>query len=380
MSDSVLPSPRADYRAGTEDLGMPSVEVVRHSARIAVVSLVGEHDLSTKDRMLDALASAASQPCVVVDLSRCTFVDSSFIGVLVALYGTDICTVQARRARTQRVVWRTLELVQMDRFFAIHDSLEQALLAAAAADVLPVRPRRWRRERRRPRGRPGRRRHLARARAGRQARECSRGHTRGGGGASPEHPPQPRRRRVARLRSRRLGDGRSRRARTRVALGERLADLPIAAGVVRHRLSVRGSLESPRARRFVRRSRVRHADRRRARCDRLERARLPRRRHARGRCRVRPRRRADARDRPAGCAARTGARGCLAVPRREPGRGLATSSSARRSAAWRARRPAASRARSCSSARLRAASSRPSTWRDASRCSTGAATSSSGRR
>jgi hypothetical protein len=39
---------------------------------------------------------------------------------------------------TQRVVWRTLQLVQMDRFFAIHDSLEQALLAASAADVLLV--------------------------------------------------------------------------------------------------------------------------------------------------------------------------------------------------------------------------------------------------
>ena len=138
MSDSVLPSPRADYRAGTDDLGMPSVEVVRHSARIAVVSLVGEHDLSTRDRVLDALASAASQPCVVVDLSRCTFVDSSFIGVLMALYGTDICTVRLVVPATQRVVWRTLQLVQMDRFFAIHDSLEQALLAASAADVLLV--------------------------------------------------------------------------------------------------------------------------------------------------------------------------------------------------------------------------------------------------
>ena len=137
MSDSVLPSPRADYRAGTEELGMPSIEVVRHSSRIAIVSPVGEHDLSTKDGMLDALASAASQPCVVVDLSRCTFVDSSFIGVLVALYDTDICTVRLVVPRTQGIVWRTLELVQMDRFFAIHGSLEQALLAAAAADVLP---------------------------------------------------------------------------------------------------------------------------------------------------------------------------------------------------------------------------------------------------
>ena len=135
MSDFVLPSPRADYRGGTEELGAPSVEVVRHSARIAVVSLVGEHDLSTKSSMLDALASAASQPCVVVDLSRCTFVDSSFIGVLVALYGTKICTIRLVVPVTQRVVWRTLELAQMDQFFAIHDSLEQAVVAAAEEDT-----------------------------------------------------------------------------------------------------------------------------------------------------------------------------------------------------------------------------------------------------
>jgi anti-anti-sigma factor len=136
MSDSVLTFPRADYRAGTEELGAPNVEVVRHSAWIAVVNLIGEHDLSTRDSMLDALASAASQPSVVVDLSRCTFVDSSFIGVLVALHGTDICTVRLVVPETQGIVRRTLEMVQMDRFFAIHGSLEQALLAAAA-DVLP---------------------------------------------------------------------------------------------------------------------------------------------------------------------------------------------------------------------------------------------------
>jgi anti-anti-sigma factor len=134
MSDSLLPSPRADYRAGAEELGTPSVEVVRHTERIARVEVIGEHDLSTKDSMLDALATAASRPCVIVDLTRCTFVDSSFIGVLVALHDTDICSVRLVVPGTQRIVRRAFEIVQMEQFFVIHDSLDQALLAAAEDD------------------------------------------------------------------------------------------------------------------------------------------------------------------------------------------------------------------------------------------------------
>jgi anti-anti-sigma factor len=132
MSDSASPSPRADYRAGAAE---PSVEVVLHTARVSLVEVVGEHDLSTKGAVLDALARAAAQPCVVVDFSRCTFVDSSVISVLVALHGTAICSIRFVVPDAQRIVRRTFELVQMDRFFNVHDSLEGALLAAEADDA-----------------------------------------------------------------------------------------------------------------------------------------------------------------------------------------------------------------------------------------------------
>lgn len=135
MSDSVSPSPRADYRAGAEELGASSVEVVRLTERIALVNLVGEHDIATKDSMMDAFASAAAQPCIVVDFSRCTFVDSSAINVLVALHGTGISVVRLVVPEAQRIVWRTFEIVQMNQFFAIHESLEQALLAATVDDL-----------------------------------------------------------------------------------------------------------------------------------------------------------------------------------------------------------------------------------------------------
>jgi anti-anti-sigma factor len=132
MSDSVSPSPRADCRAGAEEPAAPSVEVVHHTERIAVVHLIGEHDIAMKRSVLDALASATAQPCVVVDLSRCTFVDSSVINVMVALRNMDVCTVTLVVPDTQRAVRRTFEIVRMDHFFTLHDSLAEALLAAAA--------------------------------------------------------------------------------------------------------------------------------------------------------------------------------------------------------------------------------------------------------
>jgi len=51
---------------------------------IAVVSLFGEHDLGGKQRLSDALAAAGVRRNVLVDLSACTFIDSSVIGALFA--------------------------------------------------------------------------------------------------------------------------------------------------------------------------------------------------------------------------------------------------------------------------------------------------------
>ncbi len=49
---------------------------------IAVITLIGEHDLGGKQRLGEALASASARPNVLVDLSGCTFMDSSVIGAL----------------------------------------------------------------------------------------------------------------------------------------------------------------------------------------------------------------------------------------------------------------------------------------------------------
>ena len=86
--------------------------------------------------MLDALARASDQPCVVVDLSRCTFADSSVVSALVAMDSTGLSFVRLVVPETQAAVRRTFELVGMAEFVPVHDSLEEALTAALEDDAL----------------------------------------------------------------------------------------------------------------------------------------------------------------------------------------------------------------------------------------------------
>jgi anti-anti-sigma factor len=52
------------------------------SARTAVVTLGGDHDVASRDAVADAFRQAASGRHLLVDLSGCTFVDSTIIKLL----------------------------------------------------------------------------------------------------------------------------------------------------------------------------------------------------------------------------------------------------------------------------------------------------------
>lgn len=71
---------RAPHEGDTPPLG--TVELAHHGPGIVVVSMRGEHDLSTAPALTQALELAAAQSNVV-DLSTCSFIDSSVISVLV---------------------------------------------------------------------------------------------------------------------------------------------------------------------------------------------------------------------------------------------------------------------------------------------------------
>jgi anti-sigma B factor antagonist len=92
-----------------------------------VVSVAGELDLYTAPEFEEALALNGSEPSrVVVDLSECTFIDSTGLGILVKAdrhVGRDALLIVA----TGREVLRAFEVSGLDRQFALHPSLEAAV-------------------------------------------------------------------------------------------------------------------------------------------------------------------------------------------------------------------------------------------------------------
>jgi anti-sigma B factor antagonist len=92
---------------------------------IALVQMRGEHDLSGKQALTEALASASDQLNVLVDLSECTFMDSSVLGVLIPA-GQDI---KQRGGRLELVIppeattaHRVAKITRLAEFLRIHET------------------------------------------------------------------------------------------------------------------------------------------------------------------------------------------------------------------------------------------------------------------
>lgn len=106
-------------------------ELARPTDDIAVVTLSGEVDLYTAPEFHETLLRVAdSARRIVVDLSAVTFLDSTALGVLVGgaqrLPDDGALLIVCGDDR----LWRTLEIVGLDRVFAVHPTLEEALAAA----------------------------------------------------------------------------------------------------------------------------------------------------------------------------------------------------------------------------------------------------------
>jgi anti-sigma B factor antagonist len=107
----------------------------------AVILAAGEIDLHTAPAFRDEMLTAITRdsPRLIVDLSEVTFLDSSGLAALVSAL---------RRARDEggwvRLVGPTsgprkvLRIVQLDRVFPIHDTLDDARLYAPGHAGVPV--------------------------------------------------------------------------------------------------------------------------------------------------------------------------------------------------------------------------------------------------
>lgn len=94
----------------------------------AVVRVDGELDMGTTHRLEDAVENAGQGERLVIDLSACTFLDSSAVRVLVS-------TARAAQAAgrsfslvaTDSGIVRILEIAAVDRILPVHSTLDAAL-------------------------------------------------------------------------------------------------------------------------------------------------------------------------------------------------------------------------------------------------------------
>jgi anti-anti-sigma factor len=109
----------------------PSVLLQELSGHTTVVVVNGEHDLHTRGLLEVQLRRARAAAALVIDLTDCTFLDSTIIRSLLAakrswLPRRVLLVVPAEGS----VAYRALTLVRIDQFFPTYDRLEDALAAA----------------------------------------------------------------------------------------------------------------------------------------------------------------------------------------------------------------------------------------------------------
>jgi anti-anti-sigma factor len=105
-----------------------------------VVSLAGDHDLSTKPQLVQALArfGRGAWTRIVLDLRACTFVDSTIIAAILAAQrqaSTRDASVAVVLPADTSYVYRALSVVGLTALIPAHASIEAALGATADAEA-----------------------------------------------------------------------------------------------------------------------------------------------------------------------------------------------------------------------------------------------------
>jgi anti-anti-sigma factor len=112
------------------------VELEHHAPHVAIVTLRGEHDLTTRAAINDALTRAGDGSHVLVDLSECSFIDSTVIGVLVLAfqaYGEQGRRLELAIPPSASAVQRVAKVTGLTTFFAIHETRSAGLESISAS-------------------------------------------------------------------------------------------------------------------------------------------------------------------------------------------------------------------------------------------------------
>jgi anti-anti-sigma factor len=114
----------------TEKRQIGTARVEFASKRTAVVALVGEHDLDSRSALRATLAYATESRNLLIDLTRCTFIDSAVISLLLATQRR----LEAAQGRCELIVPaqggyvnRLFEITGISTLFSVHTSRSAAL-------------------------------------------------------------------------------------------------------------------------------------------------------------------------------------------------------------------------------------------------------------
>jgi anti-anti-sigma factor len=111
-----------------EGFAAPAIEIERTPSRApsyaAIVSLRGEHDLDSSVAIRRALDSIDGD--LLIDLSRCGFMDSSVIGTLLRTFQDRAGTghrLELIVPPSNRIITRTIEIASLRELVTVHDAL-----------------------------------------------------------------------------------------------------------------------------------------------------------------------------------------------------------------------------------------------------------------
>jgi anti-sigma B factor antagonist len=112
----------------------------RKAGDVTVVEVGGEVELHSANQLRDELSRAgeSERPCVIVDLSRVSFIDSTGLGVLVGAFKRVRERGHLALVCPQRSVRRVLEITGLGQVFPLFNRVEDALASFPLKDGASV--------------------------------------------------------------------------------------------------------------------------------------------------------------------------------------------------------------------------------------------------
>ena len=105
----------------------PEIEVRPEPGDVIVLTLTGDHDLATKPLLVAELAEVTPATAIIIDLTRCTFIDSTVIGAILGARLPGPSRIALVLPPDTSYVVRALSVIGMRDLLPVYPSVEAAL-------------------------------------------------------------------------------------------------------------------------------------------------------------------------------------------------------------------------------------------------------------